>query len=78
MDIGFPSIENGKSRDFFMRLELGNNISVSNLSFPQGTSFENSDGEMPNIEDGMTTLLYFSETKQNVFLVKGETLMAIS
>ena len=78
LTVNFPSAVSGKTRDFFMRIELGSGVSITNLNFPAGVTFENGDGELPEVAEGETTLLYFSETKANTFLLKGEALSTAS
>lgn len=73
--VNFPPAITGKSRDFYIRFELGSGVTITNLNFPQGVTFENGDGEMPEVAEG-TTLLYFAETDEDKFLVKGEVLTA--
>ena len=72
------------ARDFFLRIDLGSGVSLLDVSFslPSGEQntlyLENSSGELPEIPEGGSTILYFSETTSGRFLVKAEELMTIS
>ena len=80
LTINFPTATSGKVRDFGLRLSVASGITTApELVLPQGVTFENADGEVPEIgADGAATILYFTETASGVFLVKGEVVTAIS
>jgi hypothetical protein len=80
LTINFPTATSGKVRDFGLRLSVASGITTApELVLPQGITFENADGEVPEIgADGAATILYFTETAAGVFLVKGEVVTAIS
>ena len=80
LTVNFPTATSGKVRDFGLRLSVASGITTApELVLPQGITFENADGEVPEIgADGAATLLYFTETAAGVFLVKGEVVSAIS
>ena len=80
LTINFPTAASGKVRDFGLRLSVASGITTApELVLPQGVTFENADGEVPEIgADGAATILYFTETAAGVFLVKGEVVTAIS
>ena len=80
LTINFPTATSGRVRDFGLRLSVASGITTApELVLPQGITCENADGEVPEIgADGAVTILYFTETAANVFLVKGEVVTAIS
>ena len=80
LTVNFPTATSGKARDFGLRLSVASGITTApELVLPQGITFENADGEVPEIgADGAATILYFTETTAGVFLVKGEVVTAIS
>ena len=86
LTINFPTAPTGKVRDFALRLNIAAGVTAPEIAWPQGVTFENDGGKVPEIADGGTggssTILYFSETENNgtnaKFLVKGETLTAIT
>lgn len=80
LTINFPTATSGKARDFGLRLTVASGITTApQIVLPQGVTCENADGEAPEIgADGAATILYFTETASGVFLVKGETLTAIT
>lgn len=84
LTIACPAATNGKVRDFGLRLTISAGVTAPELSLNAGevAEFETSDGEIPVIADGgtdgSTNILYFTETAANTFLVKAETVKAIS
>ena len=85
LNVVFPAAAYAtKARDFFLRIDLGSGVSLLDVSFslPSGEQntlyLENSSGELPEIPEGGSTILYFSETTSGRFLVKAEELMTIS
>jgi hypothetical protein len=80
LTVNFPTATSGKVRDFGLRLTVASGVTTApQLVLPQGVTCENADGAAPEIgADGAATILYFTETAANVFLVKGEVVTAIS
>lgn len=80
LTVNFPTATSGKARDFGLRLTVASGVTTApQIVLPQGVVCENADGEAPEIgADGAATILYFTETAANVFLVKGEVVTAIS
>ena len=80
LTINFPTATSGKARDFGLRLTVASGITTApQIVLPQGVTCENADGAAPEIgADGAATILYFTETAANVFLVKGEVVTAVS
>jgi hypothetical protein len=82
--IAFPAATSGKVRDFGLRVEVGTGSAALTAPAlvpiaPTGETITmmNADGEMPTLADGTTTstgstVLYFTEIANGVFLVKGE------
>ena len=73
----FPAVVSGKVRDFGLRLEIVSQLTAPALVLPNGVTVGNPDGAIPEVADGGdndngVTLLYFSETAPDRFLVKGE------
>ena len=80
LTVNFPTATSGKVRDFGLRLTVASGVTTApQLVLPQGVTCENADGTAPEIgTDGAATILYFTETAANVFLVKGEVVQTIS
>ena len=80
LTINFPSATSGRVRDFELRLKVASGVTTApELVLPQGATCENAAGEAPEIGvDGATTILYFTETADYVFLVKGEVVQTIT
>lgn len=77
--VNFPAETSGKARDFRLRLTVASGVTTApQLVLPQGVTCESADGTVPEIgADGKTTILYFTETAADVFLVKGEVVQPI-
>ena len=77
----FPTLITNHARDFIVRIYAyaGNYTPTMSVS---GVTLMNAEGEMPEIKtdesNPCTTLIYFSEIAANIFLVKGESLEAIT
>ena len=78
LTVNFPAAT-GQVRDFALRLTCAAGVTAPELEFPQGVTLENSGGVVPAIagDDG-TTILYFTETAANTFLLKSEVLDVIA
>lgn len=78
LSLAFPASTGGKARDFGLRVVVGPRLAAPALVFPSGLSVETFNGGIPTLARGTgaqgkgITLLYFTETAPDVFLVKGE------
>ena len=77
IEIAFPEKKGDLARDFFVRVELAAGVNDPFLWPFDECQFETSDGEWPEIEAGSTSILYFSETKEDTFIVKCESVQAV-
>jgi hypothetical protein len=74
----FPDAVTGRARDFFVRM-ASESTGTGNISltFETGVSIETADGNLPDVPEGKTTILYFTEMLDDTFLFKAETVKSV-